>query len=57
MHPLQRLNEFLLGPEPDFRTMSSDQVREYLEQHGVDYQRVLDTIQIIRARIQEELTL
>lgn len=33
---LESLNEFLIGPEPDFKTMPADKVAAYLEKNRID---------------------
>jgi hypothetical protein len=37
---LETLNEFMLGPEPDFKTMTTEQVAEYLKKNKLDANQV-----------------
>lgn len=40
---LESLNEFLLGPEPDFKTMSPEKVATHLKKNKLDANQVFAT--------------
>lgn len=54
---LESLNEFLLGEEPDFKSMPADEVAAYLQKEKLDAGRVFKTARSALASAQGQIEL
>ena len=54
---MEALNDFLLGPEPDFKTMPSEELAAFVSKHGLDVDPVWKSVRSALAASRGQLDL